>query len=119
MLVKLLCDAHSLAYRETQLSGRFLLQCRCRERSRRASVGLFLFYVADREFRSYASAEEILSGLLVLEPLVKSCLYKCGFRCSVRMEDGIHLIVFLRVECKNLTLSVHYESECNRLYSSC
>ena len=117
-LVKTLCDTHCLAHGKTQLSGRFLLQCRCGERRCRCPGALLLLNAAYVEYGIRAVLQELTGLVNAIEPGIEHGidLHSCGG--AFRMEDGGRAVVRLALESENFPFAVDDESQCDALYAS-
>ena len=119
VLIEMLCEHHGLRHGESQLACCLLLQCGGGEwRCRCASEGL-LRHVAHAECGILAVVEECQRLVVCLEACVELCLHFCLLAVGTDGEEyGVHSIVWLRLECLYLSLSLHDESHCHALHSS-
>ena len=119
VLIELLRDAHGLRHGESELPGSFLLQRGSGERRRGRALQRFFRHIAYGEDSVFATVEEVECLLVCGEALVEFCLDLHADVVAIDgREDSRDTVVRLTLECLDLTLTLHDESDGYALYTS-
>ena len=117
--VELLGDTHSVAYRETKLTSRFLLQCWSCEWRCRALWNRFLLHRFDGVTCALAVFQEFICILFLVETSRKFCKQLIFVIVDCEWEVGCHAVSAAVHEVLDLIFTLNDKTYCNTLHATC